>query len=410
MVQQPRYRRGRCPVAGFARFDALPTPSAGRPEQSVAAQIDTGVIAPHTDGGSHCAGCHGRNGQSSGRFERESAEPFLAADVGGTHARLALVRAPHARARDLELIAFRGFACGDYASLADLLHSFLQIDAGGPVRRCVLACAGQVVGDDVIHDNLAWPVSLSALREAMGFDELFVLNDFEALGYALADADGLHARLLCGPDIATTGPKLVVGPGTGLGAAVHVPNGSSGFVVTTEAGQMDFAAQTMREREVLACLAPDGGYVPCERLLSGPGLLTLYQTVCQLNRTASPLATPEAVTAAARQRTDANALEAVDLFCAALGSFVGNLAMDFMARGGVYLAGGFLAAMFDLLQRSDFATRFLHDRSIRIFLERVPVRVMEHGRHGVVGAARWYLRNRPHEPWRAGSRKDAPAE
>lgn len=325
-----------------------------------------------------------------GRHERVSAQPFLAADVGGTHARLALVRASRAQERKGEVITYRRLACSDHASLADLLRSFLKTDAIGPVRHCVLACAGQVVGDEIIHDNLAWPIDLSGLRGALGFDELFVLNDFEALGYALADVDRLDARLLCGPEIAATGPKLVVGPGTGLGAAVYLPN-QSGFVMATEAGQMDFAAQTLREREVLACLAPEGGYVPSERLLSGPGLLTLYRTLCVLNGASPWLVTPEAVTDAARQRTDANASEAVDLFCAALGGFVGNLAMDFMARGGVYLAGGFLSAMFDLLHRSEFATRFLHGRSVRIFLEHVPVRVMEHGQHGVLGAARYYL-------------------
>jgi glucokinase len=324
-----------------------------------------------------------------GGYERASAQPFLAADVGGTHARLALVRSSHAH-RQVEVIAYRKLACHGHASLADLLRSFLKTDATGPVRHCVLACAGQVVGDEVVHDNLAWPIDVARLRGAVGFDELLVLNDFEALGYALSDAGRLDARLLCGPDVVATGPKLVVGPGTGLGAAVHLPNGP-GFVMTTEAGQMDFAAQTLREREVLEWLAPEGGYVPCERILSGPGLLTLYRTLCALNGASPWLATPEAITDAARQRTDAHASEAVDLFCAALGSFVGNLAMDFMARGGVYLAGGFLSAMFDLLQRSGFEARFLHGRSIRVFLEHVPVRVMEHGQQGVLGAARYYL-------------------
>jgi len=325
-----------------------------------------------------------------GRHRRSSAQPFLAADVGGTHARLALVQEARADPRTIELIAYRKLTCGDYASLVDLLRAFLKSDVAGAVGHCVLACAGQVIDDEVIHDNLTWPVSLGEVQDRLGFDALFVLNDFEALGYALADADRLGTRLLCGPDVVASGPKLVVGPGTGLGAAVHLPNGP-GFVIATEAGQMDFAAQTLREREVLACLAPEGGYVPCERVLSGPGLLTLYRTLCDLNGAPPCLATPETITDAARQRTDANATEAVDLFCAALGSFVGNLAMDFMARGGVYLAGGFLSAMFDLLQRSEFATRFLHGRSIRIFLEHVPVRVMEHGQHGVLGAARYYL-------------------
>lgn len=325
------------------------------------------------------------------RYTRAQVQPFLAADVGGTHARVALVQASRARDRAVEILAYRKFDCSDYSGLSDLLRSFVETDAIVPVRRCVLACAGQVVGDRVIHDNLAWPIRLSRLRKGLAFDDVALINDFEALGHALEDARNLDSRLLCGPDVHAEGPTLVVGPGTGLGAAVHLPGHTRGHVMTTEAGQMDFAPQTIREREVLACLAPDGGYVPYERIVSGPGLLTLYRTLCGLHREPPDLTTPEAVTAAARTRADRQAVEAVDLFCALLGSFVGNLAMVFMAAGGVYLAGGFLSSMFDLLQRSRFAARFLHERSVLAFLERVPVRVMEHGQNGVLGAARWYL-------------------
>lgn len=275
--------------------------------------------------------------------------PFLAADVGGTHARVALVRASGADGRVVDVLAYREFNCADFPGLPDLL------------------------------------------RAALGFDDVAVLNDFEALGHALDDARGLRTRLLCGPDTNAIGPALVVGPGTGLGAAVHLP-GPSGQVLTTEAGQMDFAPQTVRERELLARLAPAGGYVPYERIVSGPGLLTVYRTLCGLRGAPALLATPEAVTAAARAGNDRHAVAAVDVFCALLGSFAGNLAMVCMARGGVYLAGGFLSSMFDLLQRSRFAERFVHGRSVRRFLEGVPVRVMEHGQHGVLGAARWYLR------------------
>ena len=104
------------------------------------------------------------------------------------------------------------------------------------------------------------------------------------------------------------------------------------------------------------------------------------------------LASPEAITAAAAACSDAQAVEAVEIFCAALGSFAGSLAMTFMATGGVYLAGGFLYSMFALLERSAFEQRFLHGRSVRALLSQVPVRVTEHGRNGVLGAARWYIR------------------
>jgi glucokinase len=331
----------------------------------------------------------------------------MAADVGGTHARVALVQPSNVDERVVEILAYRKLECRDYPGLPDLLKAFAE-DAAVPARRCVLACAGQVVGDEVVHDNLAWPIKLSGLRETLELDDVALLNDFEALGWALEDPRGLEGRLLCGPDSRGGGPMLVVGPGTGLGAAVHLPDHGHGSVLATEAGQMDCATQTLREREVLASLAPEGGYVPYERIVSGPGLLTLYRTLRGLRGKPRDLDTPEAVTVAARAGTDPEATEAVEMFCGLLGSFVGNLAMVFMAAGGVYLAGGFLSSMFDLLQQSRFAERFLHERSVRAFLERVPVRVMEHGQHGVLGAAKWYLdRLAAVEPDRAAAQMTA---
>lgn len=333
------------------------------------------------------------------RKQRLPARPFLAADVGGTHARVALVQASHVRGRAIEILAYRKLGLDEYSGLADLLKSFMAAEVRIPVRHCVVACAGQVVGDKIIHDNLAWPVRLSRLRKALAFDDVAVLNDFEALGYALEDIRSLGGQLLCGPDVRAKGPTLVVGPGTGFGAAVQLPGRTHAVVLTTEAGQMDLAVQTLREREVLASVAPEGSYVPYEHIVSGPGLLTLYRTLSGLDGVRSSLATPEAVTAAARARVDRQAVEAVDMFCAVLGSFVGNLAMLFMARGGVYLAGGFLSSIFDLLRQSRFTERFVHERSVREFLTRVPVRVIEHGQHGLLGVARWYLerlsRNQP---------------
>lgn len=319
------------------------------------------------------------------------AQPFLAADVGGTYARVALLRAPHGGGREAEVLAYRKLACADFRGLAELLQAFLDGDAKTAVRHCVLACAGQVIGDEVVNDNSAWPIRLSRVRRALALDDIAALNDFEALGYAFDGSPPADARLLCGPDTRVEGPVLVIGPGTGLGAAVRLPGAAGGHVLTTEAGQTDFAPNSLREREVLAHLAPAGGYVAYERIVSGPGLLTVYAALCALRGAAPALATPAAVTAAAAACSDAQAMEAVEIFCASLGSFAGSVAMTFMATGGVYLAGGFLSSMFALLERSDFGERFLHGRSVRALLSQVPVWVTEHGHKGVLGAARWYL-------------------
>lgn len=318
--------------------------------------------------------------------------PFLAADVGGTFARVALMRTSHDEGRDVEVLAYRKLACAEFEGLAELLQSFVASDVRTSVRHCVLACAGHVKGGEVLNDNSPWPIHLAQLRQAMMLDDVAVLNDFEALGYALGNGPASGSRLLCGPDIRADGSVLVIGPGTGLGAAVRLPASAGGGVLATEAGQMDFAPGSIREREVLAHLAPHGGYVAYERIVSGPGLLTLYAALCALRGETPWLATPEAITAAAAACSDAQAVEAVQIFCASLGSFAGSLAMTFMTAGGVYLAGGFLHSMFALLERSAFEERFLHGRSVRAFLSQVPVWVTEHGRDGVLGAAHWYLR------------------
>ena len=318
-------------------------------------------------------------------------QPFLAADVGGTHARVALLRASAAGKRDIEILAYRKFACADFPGLPDLLRTFVETDATLPVRRCVVACAGEVIDDVIVNDNLAWRVSLSQLRDALAFDDVALLNDFEALAYALDDVRNVDSFLLCGPAVHVEGPAVVVGPGTGLGAAVRLPGPGGVQVLATEAGQIDLAPSTVREREVVARMAPTGGYLPYENILSGPGLLALYSTLCTLHGKAPRLVTPEAVTAAASDGSDVVAVETVDIFCAVLGGFVGNLAMLFKATGGVYLAGGILPRMREHLRRSHFTDRFLDKGVMTEFLLRVPVRLIEHGRHGVLGAAHWYL-------------------
>jgi glucokinase len=318
--------------------------------------------------------------------------PFIAADIGGTHARIALVRSARGPDGRVELLAYREFVCAEFPNLPMLLQTFVANAANGAsIRRCVLAVGGQVFAGSVINDNLAWPVRMDRIRQALGLAEVAALNDFEALGYAL-DSDMRGAgRVLWGADAGVEGaPTLVVGPGTGLGAAVCWP-APGGRVLTTEAGQMDFTPCSPRERAIAARLAPDGGYVAYEQIVSGPGLMTLYTTLCGLDGVSPGLATSEAVTAAAMTTTDLQATEAVQVFCAALGSFVGDVVLAHMAFGGVYLAGGFLSSMFGLLERSAFVERFLHGRSARTLLLPVPIRVVEHGRYGVLGAAHWYL-------------------
>ncbi|WP_266158143.1 glucokinase, partial [Dyella silvatica] len=183
---------------------------------------------------------------------------FLAADVGGTHARIGLVAAQPKRGMP-SILAYRSYQCAEYAGLDGIVHAFCEELAIKP-RRLVLACAGYAHDGAIVNDNLPWPIVLAAVTDALALSELALLNDFEALAYATAYIDADGAQPLNAPARAAVGhagPAVVVGPGTGLGAAVRLPS-QPPFVLATEAGQIQLAARVGREQQVLGKLAlPD---------------------------------------------------------------------------------------------------------------------------------------------------------
>ena len=315
--------------------------------------------------------------------------PLIAADVGGTHARVALVE-PIAVPSSLRLAHYRHYACADYPDLAAVLRAY--IDETGIQARpdAAVAIAGLLVGDTLVHANLPWSVSVSGTVAGAGLHGLRLINDFEAMAWAVPSIDLAAAHLVSGPDVTTApGPALVIGPGTGFGAAVRVP-GRPPLVVPTEAGHAALSVRTPRELAVLGVFLQRWSHVGNERLLSGPGLLNAYQALCVLDGVDPRLASPAAVTRAAQQGDDPQAVEAVTMFCNVLGSVAGDLALTFGANA-VYLAGGIPPLITDLLMASDFAARFVDKGVMAEVLRRVPVHLVEHGQLGLQGAASWYM-------------------
>lgn len=324
------------------------------------------------------------------RERRDSAASlFMAVDLGGTHARVGLVAAGDAT-EPPAILAYETYRCAAYPSLSDILSSFRRTHH---VHACalVLACAGYVEHGVVINDNLAWPVASEMIRVEGGFTTVSVLNDFEAFAHAIGHIDRQGTMTIAEGFPDPDGPIAVVGPGTGLGAALWLP-GTPVRVLHTEAGQMELAARPGVEQAIRAELGPADGYVAYEQVLSGPGLLRLYRTLGVLRGCAAPLADPSAISAAALAGTDPLATEAVDFFCRWLGAFCGDVAVAFGASGGVCLAGGFLAQLASVLRAGPFMERFLDKGVMRSFLMSTPVFVVEHGQLGVLGAATWQSR------------------
>jgi glucokinase len=320
--------------------------------------------------------------------------PFLAADVGGTHARVGLVARQADGRLPVEVLHYHRYVGAEWPSLAAILADFaagLGARAAG-VRHCVVASAGYVLGDAIVNENLPWPVSLSEIRASLGIERLDVVNDFEAVAYATQFLDLADTvPVIPGSREPMPGPVVVTGPGTGLGSAVLLPGRPRARVLPTEAGQIALAPGNELEADILRVLARSRAYVSVEQILSGPGLLNTYRAIAELRGLAVALDTPDAVTAAALARSDETAHAALEVFCGQLGSFVGDLVMLYGARGGVFLAGGILPQIGEFLLASSFARRYFNKGVMQAYLQQVPVRLMEHGRLGVVGAAGLHL-------------------
>ncbi|PKV14006.1 glucokinase family protein [Xanthomonas prunicola] len=319
---------------------------------------------------------------------------FIAADVGGTHVRLGhMVQASDVA---IELSRYRTYRCAEHASLEAIFADFLQ-QRRGVVDAVVIASAGVALDDgSFISNNLPWTISPSRIGAALAVRKVHLVNDFEAVAYAAPQMEQRAVLQLSGPrprHARATGPILVVGPGTGLGAAVWINAKPRAIVLATEAGQVALASTHAQEHALLQILLRGRHYLPLEHVLSGPGLLHLYDAVCELHAAPPRHRLPAAVTHAALHEDDALARECLQRFCGLLGSAVGDMALAYGAAGGIYLAGGFLPMIGQFLAGSTFTERFLAKGNMRAVLERIPVKLVEHGQLGVLGAANWYLQH-----------------
>ncbi len=314
---------------------------------------------------------------------------LLAADVGGTYARVGLV---DPQGNGFAVGFHRRYQCAAFPSLAAVLRHFRDeaAEAGEAAfpDACVVAIAGVLQGDHLLNGNLAWPVSLSGTRRDAGIRHLHLINDFEALAWALPRIPQAQFQPL-GAAEGLPLPTLLLGPGTGLGAALLVDQGGRLAVQPSEAGQAALAAGTPLELDVVRLLQARFGHVASERVFSGPGLVHLYEALCALRDLPPRWHTPAAVVEAADLGNDPLAVECIALFCGWLGSFAGDLALTFRA-GSVCLAGGLTGHLQRHLPRGDFMRRFLDKGVLSDSLRQLPVHALEHGDLGLIGAAAWH--------------------
>lgn len=307
----------------------------------------------------------------------------LVGDIGGTHARLALVdEEGHIR----HPVTFEE---RHFPSLTEVIGSYLEKTLGRKrPERAVLAVAGPVVDGEIQFTNNSWRASEGELFVAFEFESVRLINDFaaQALAAPLLPSDTLRR---IGPDIrgADFAPLVVMGAGTGFGVAGLARSDRGDVEVAGEGGHGAFAPSDDTEMEILRILNRRFGRTSIERILSGPGLHNLYSALAEIRGVAPVLADEAAVTAAA-ETGDALANETLDRFCAILGSVAGDLALTYGARGGVYISGGLAPRMADRLAGGGFRSRFEAKGRMSTFMAEIPTTLIQHPYAALVGAAR----------------------
>ena len=300
---------------------------------------------------------------------------ILLADIGGSKSRFALSDRPGQVAR---LVAI------DNDTVPDLETAIARYLAGADARprRATLAVAGPVDGEVIALTNRSWTCRRSRLVARFELSELRVLNDFEAVAWALPQLGAADLRLLGEPVAAHAGVKIVIGPGTGLGVAALVPINGSFHVVPSEGGHAAFGPQTLDEVEIFTRLMRRHGGLCAETVLSGQGLLRLRQALDP----DAPCATPEAIVEGARA-AEPGAQAAARLFMRLLGRFAGCMALTFKALGGVYIAGGVARGLGPLLDGPDFRAGFEAHPPYQQMLAEIPTWLITCPEPGLVGCA-----------------------
>lgn len=302
--------------------------------------------------------------------------PRLLADIGGTNARFAWQAGSGA-----EIEQQITLPCAQFRGVDAAIRAYLERCERPAPLECAIAIANPVLGDRVQMTNHHWSFSISELQRTFGWRRLRVVNDFTGLALALPLLATADKRQVGGGQALPQAPIGLVGPGTGLGVSGLLPDGQGGWVpLQGEGGHVSLSPATGREQAVVDALIRRFGHASAERAVSGQGLENIYQALCETDGMAAGSAVLQgapAIGEAALSESDPHAVEALDMFCAFLGSVAGNLALTLGAKGGVYIGGGIVPRWGARFDDSPFRSRFEAKGRFQSYLSDIPVWVIE---------------------------------
>lgn len=300
---------------------------------------------------------------------------FLGGDLGGTKTLLAL--AEKDAAGGMRIIRQQRFASADYPNFETLLDEFLA-DRPSIAAAC-FGVAGPTDGKNAKLTYLPWSLAANELERRFAIPRITLANDFAAAAHGLTLVEAERILTLHAGQPIEHAPRVILGAGTGLGVAGLVWQGDGYRVIAGEGGHIGFAPQTAEQGELWRWLLEGNGRVTTEDIVSGPGLARIYAFICGRPRPeGSPPGgeQPETIGNAALASSDPLAVKALNLWLACYGAFAGDLALHWLARGGVYLAGGIAAKLLPGTDANPFIEAFLAKREHRHLALDMPIRLV----------------------------------
>lgn len=299
--------------------------------------------------------------------------PVLMGDIGGTNARFSIQADAHSAAK-----TFPSMHAADYATIDDAIRQGVLEASTVKPRSAILAVAGPINGDEIPLTNSDWVVRPKTMISDLGMEDVLIINDFEAQALAISNMSDDGRELIGSARDGLIASRAVLGPGTGLGVAGLIHAQHTWIPAPGEGGHIDIGPRSKRDLQIWPHLIAIEGRISAEQIICGRGLQNIYQALCHVEGVEPTLKEPADITVAGLAGTDRLADETLTLFVTYLGRLAGDIALLFMARGGVYLSGGISQKIIPALKKPEFRAAFEDKAPHSAMMRSIPTYVVTH--------------------------------
>lgn len=306
-------------------------------------------------------------------------QDYLVADVGGTNIRLAI-------AYQSELNHIQAFKCAEFPSLEAAINHYIEQNQLTVDQACI-CIAGAVNDEEIKMTNLDWRFSAHSIEQHCKINKVHLINDYHAIAMSLPHLSSQQLITMSNKKGQDHAPRMVCGPGTGLGIAQLVPIGEHYHCISGEGGHIAFAPTTEQQMQVLRYLFGQHKRVSIERLLSGQGIVNIYQALAAQSNAPSVYLDAKSITEQFINKTDPLCIDSIQLFLEILAQFLGDLVLMNGAFGGVYIAGGIVPRIIDHVDLEQFNQCYTHKGRFKEYVSQAPLYLITEPQPGLIGAA-----------------------